>query len=715
MLSYLGAPSTRLPVLRLTSISINQRPESYETCKSATARATEDANYQHNKTPASANPPKLSSIYRSLDKELSQIRLITLHASPNFDSPIECSLSHVNLDEVPEYQALSYVWGDPNVCEDIFVNGTTLPATTNLVAALRQIRYATKPLVLWADAICINQNDVNERNHQVKLMALIYKRASRVISWLGPPADDSDLAIEYIAKMAEEIGKVKGYIVINGDYYPIDPSDDGTSWVNRVSEYFRARDVEHRALSALESFLERPYWNRLWVLQEMILATELVFLCGSQRLAWEWLGLVASEVQAFSNLSPSSLKMRLMAQQWGPAVAVQTSRDSSKAKLGENPEFDYGINPTQEIGGLPIEITAVFNQKATDPRDFVYGISAIIDLGIPVDYSLSTYVVFRETAMKLVLRRRSAVFLLMAFSGIGCRRPSFCSSSIPCLSWVPDLAAPNFEPLQGIWYCLDEYHCSRESELSFHVSPDQGFLRIKGIIWDSVTICLPKFKASSNQNNPARLLQRLISEYGENPYPSDMPILQVLFRLLLLDREYRGRVGRLDSSTSSFLDLSSSFIALVLFWEGYRLDPSPSEYDAEEIKTPLDRAQVMREFWGGTPEPHQDLWRRIELFSFRLTAYPFPAAEIFLRSTTRFRNTRYVFQTSNRYLGLGPPLMQEGDLICILSGCSVPFILRVEGSHYLLVGPCFVMGIMDGEAVPDLKAFENLLETFEIH
>jgi hypothetical protein len=243
--------------------------------------ATEDANDQHNKTSASANPLKLSSIYRPLHKDPSQIRLITLHASPDFDSPIECSLGHVNLDERPEYQALSYVWGDPNVCKAIFIDGTTLPATTNLVAALRQIRDATKPLVLWADAICINQNDMNERNHQVKLMAPIYKSASRVLSWLGPAADDSDLAIEYIGKMAEELGKVKGYFFINGDYYPMGASsDDGTSWVKRVSEYFCARDLEHRALSALEKFLDRSYWKRLWVLQEMILATELVFLCG---------------------------------------------------------------------------------------------------------------------------------------------------------------------------------------------------------------------------------------------------------------------------------------------------------------------------------------------------------------------------------------------------------------------------------------------------
>jgi hypothetical protein len=69
-------------------------------------------------------------------------------------------------------------------------------------------------------------------------------------------------------KMAEEIEKkVKGYWVINGDYYPIiDPSDDGTSWLKRVSEYFRARDLEPRAWGALESFLERPYWQRLWVI-----------------------------------------------------------------------------------------------------------------------------------------------------------------------------------------------------------------------------------------------------------------------------------------------------------------------------------------------------------------------------------------------------------------------------------------------------------------
>lgn len=93
-------------------------------------------------------------------------------------------------DSIPQYQALSYVWGAPDKTKSIAVNDKTVQVTENLYAALVQLRCWAVDFI-WIDAICINQGDVRERGHQVRTMANIYSRASRVIIWLGQERPDS--------------------------------------------------------------------------------------------------------------------------------------------------------------------------------------------------------------------------------------------------------------------------------------------------------------------------------------------------------------------------------------------------------------------------------------------------------------------------------------------------------------------------------------------
>ncbi|KAN0090416.1 HET domain containing protein [Hyaloscypha variabilis] len=127
--------------------------------------------------------------YLPLDHTASSIRLLTLFPSPSSEATIECSLKNASLDTLNEqkpYRALSYVWGDPGVTTPITVNGSQKAVTTNLAAALRHLRAlgcVDKPW--WIDAICIDQDDVTEKGHQVRLMGDIYRKADEVIAWLG--------------------------------------------------------------------------------------------------------------------------------------------------------------------------------------------------------------------------------------------------------------------------------------------------------------------------------------------------------------------------------------------------------------------------------------------------------------------------------------------------------------------------------------------------
>jgi hypothetical protein len=115
------------------------------------------------------------------------IRVLILEPG-NWDSDIQCRLSNIDLS-IPgqAYEAISYVWGDAAARKDILCNGFTFNITKSLYDALQVFR---RPAgcgvrVLWADGLCINQQDTLERNHQVALMRHIYTASSRVLIWLG--------------------------------------------------------------------------------------------------------------------------------------------------------------------------------------------------------------------------------------------------------------------------------------------------------------------------------------------------------------------------------------------------------------------------------------------------------------------------------------------------------------------------------------------------
>ncbi|KAH9207480.1 heterokaryon incompatibility protein-domain-containing protein, partial [Leptodontidium sp. 2 PMI_412] len=126
-----------------------------------------------------------SHIYPPLDKSSSKIRLIHLQPRSR-NNNIICQLCIVDLDaDDLKYEALSYEWGETNISRSILLNGKEFSVRENLWSALTYLRHDEVERVLWIDAICIDQSDKGERNHQVGLMAQVYSRASRVVVWLG--------------------------------------------------------------------------------------------------------------------------------------------------------------------------------------------------------------------------------------------------------------------------------------------------------------------------------------------------------------------------------------------------------------------------------------------------------------------------------------------------------------------------------------------------
>ena len=207
-------------------------------------------------TSSSASTPPPASIreeqtfnYKPLDTSVDSIRLLVLRGATSQESALSCSLLHTNFTEIPHYEALSYEWGSPLFTKSLQVDGANLRIGENLHEALVHIRLA-RDCILWIDAVCINQNDLAERQYQVGLMDSIYHRAERVLVWLGVPMPD--LMIEVFE---DEQGK---FMV-----------PDKTQL-----EKFCTWSCEH------------TYWNRLWIVQEIAQARNLVVYIGKSQMEW---------------------------------------------------------------------------------------------------------------------------------------------------------------------------------------------------------------------------------------------------------------------------------------------------------------------------------------------------------------------------------------------------------------------------------------------
>ena len=108
-----------------------------------------------------------------------------LHLEPGSGDDIRFSLYPVRLGDKPSYEAISYCWGDPKDTREVHCDGALLHVTNSLYTALKRLRKEDGVRVLWADAVCINQTDTEEKNRQVRLMSAIYSQPTSVLVWLG--------------------------------------------------------------------------------------------------------------------------------------------------------------------------------------------------------------------------------------------------------------------------------------------------------------------------------------------------------------------------------------------------------------------------------------------------------------------------------------------------------------------------------------------------
>ncbi|KAK0610783.1 heterokaryon incompatibility protein-domain-containing protein [Immersiella caudata] len=285
-----------------------------------------------------------------LNTSKQQIRLLTVSPGQGEDT-IVCCLRTVDVEGTGEYEALSYAWGTASSGHSISVNSHNFEVGDNLFYALSHLRLQDTDRVLWIDAICINQSDVSERNHQVQQMAEVYSRAKQVVAWLGLGNASSESAIGFLRE-AYTLGHLSR-----------ERLQDDERWVD------------------LEDLCDRDYWRRLWIVQEICLATRVVIVCGDEQVPWPYL----------SDLRKARTHV------WTKYLS-----DGERAFMRSYPaRIDQQRTNRQKNGAVLWVLLENFQDSACkDFHDRVYGLLALStdcgNRGIPVDYSSTPYQLYRD-------------------------------------------------------------------------------------------------------------------------------------------------------------------------------------------------------------------------------------------------------------------------------------------------------------------------------
>jgi len=198
-----------------------------------------------------------SNWFNQLNVDEKEIRLLRVFPAFRHSAPIVCDIRSCTLDLASShaYRALSYAWGHPEAEKrEITLEGSTLMVQPNLESALRHLRSKVFPLIIWVDAVCINQSDLKERSQQVMLMREIYLSATIVNVWLGPASDESDRAMDFVAAAWTELERNGGQNSAEFFQWYIGQ----TSPTNSTSPW-----------KALLALMKRDWWARVWVIQEV--------------------------------------------------------------------------------------------------------------------------------------------------------------------------------------------------------------------------------------------------------------------------------------------------------------------------------------------------------------------------------------------------------------------------------------------------------------
>ncbi|TVY83343.1 Heterokaryon incompatibility protein 6 OR allele [Lachnellula suecica] len=596
--------------------------------------------------------------YESLDLSKDEIRLVVIEAGHSTE-PLTGRIFNVSLDEAPQYEALSYEWGSPvsdsnEVTGDIEINGQLFQLRPNLYAALRHLRSSANDLTIWIDAICIDQNNIEERNSQVLKMRLIYSLAKEVQVWLGEAKESSDLAFQFMRDLAVLSG-------VDDSKHLIDEKFDDPQTLPLF-----------KASAALFS---RSYWRRIWVVQEVASAKKTTVHCGPETLPWPEVSAAAKVLRdnypKLTLIFPSNSLLTGDLTAKGPSTLLKR-----KTPLTETGDPKFGLEN--------LLLTHRF-KSATDPRDLVYALlglsTAHNDPDFILDYSRSLEDVYTDV-VKYILKSSGCLNIICY--GLNNGFPD------PRPSWVPDWTMrpiPSWNYLQR--KSRHDKHIPRGYQITPSISADGKILEAAGIRVGTIQ----HFGAKYNFDFKTRVdvlvaiknfhawRELLLSVKG-----NDLEAQKAFGRSLFCDSYYMEedftfeRVDICLETLGAFASLSQRLLP------EYPIDDS--------LKAYLERFNAYATLHGLDVQKTDASW-------------------VISISETTIR--RSLFISEEGLVGTASNQVTEDDLICILFGCSFPVVLRPVEGGFVLIGEAYIDGMMGKLPIEGLKSGKYREEKFCIH
>jgi hypothetical protein len=568
---------------------------------------------------------------------------------------IECSLKVMDIESSKgSYEAISYVWGDANDTVDVQCNGLQVSITVSLADALRNFRHPSEPRLLWADALCINQKDDQEKGHQVKRMGEVYANAKCVLVWLGCDVqnvaeDTFALICEVNAYFGDSLRKARNRISKMGHFtrpYPI--CTDKNRWL-QVAKLFKS-----------------PWFKRVWTIQEAAIAEECRVFWGSVNIGIAdvleicvWFALKSDFRQTIENIA-GRLPCR-QASDLNLYFHYNTHRLRSwqRSRVG----LVHLANRLNERMFSRILYAARY-LETTDPRDHVY---AFLGCRLAKDNGGRTLVEADYTSSLHHLNVRLAYVLMKDCvdgpSALSAVHHRYCEDNplddmYP--SWVP------------VWHVRGPYRKRIASERYWYragtsrkflavAESGKGLLIVDGrpfdqVIWRSNAIQLdvmgnPIYLNSTTYKSDGFIIDALWDDVFHNATKLELSVRQSDFvRTLFLDSPAQGRAYRFSDEKHR-----SSV-------EAFRKGAQMSSLD--EL-TPDERRHALK-----------------------------PRTRL-----QGIRNAR-MFLTEHGRIGLAPmgDLVAISDACCIIFGATVPFLLTpAKDGRYKLMSECYIHGVMDGE------------------
>jgi hypothetical protein len=564
------------------------------------------------------------------------------------DDTLVASFEVLDLDtaNIP-FEAISYQWSEGGGQKaPIYLQGETVSINAYLRSILLHLRLERHARILWADAICINQADHTERLQQVTIMQRIYSRAVRVIGFVGK---------DYV-----HAGKCFDAIkMLTAAWF-----DTQKSSIEDTGAYFTAGNVHPGVINEADMgkivpIFQSGYWKRLWVVQELVSSRNAVIRWGDAEISWTLLGLATTLIRNNQSLMAMFTRVETSRTSTGP---FQGSPDARTGLM--NAYLMYRM-PSAEFRGDSmsfldlLRLTRRFD--VSEPLDRIYAILGLPSQhtgpgrkSIPPDYRLLSEGLYSRVFYWVFHTHKNPLEILSAV-----RHTTLFYPDYP--TWIPQWHVKPIRSIGG----------SHRADMKFDASAgwnpkpsaklvwknNERHLILQGFILGSITSshrALPQV----NYNDPEGQHQQLKAHNVQ------------------LDHW-------LYQNVSSHSDVKQLPLVLTAGqdWYGNIL---------------RDQAAVLR---------HTESYRNWKRNIFKNIVPHDEDAVRYRQAMGNVCDERQLFTATGRLLGLGPELLRKGDVVCVVAGGQVPYVLRpLSDDTFYFVGECYVAGYMFGKAVEDWRS-----------